>query len=96
MPAQKERAISSRYLIDRPPQTTTTDADFVKSFDSSMSILMEISPIKNSMTFQRECETKNNQSSSRDAVKDLQNAPIVDPEKKCTFLFKKEGVLSSG
>ena len=81
LPAQQERAISSRYVIDTPPQTTTPDADFLKSFDSAMNILKEISPIKNSMTFQRECQTSNNQPSSRNAVKNLQKTPTEDPEK---------------
>ena len=52
-PEQTGRAISSRYVLDRPVQTITPDAEFLKSFDSAMSILKEISPFKNSTTFQR-------------------------------------------
>ena len=55
--ASQQRAMSSRYVIDRPPQATIPDASFLKNFASAMKILKEISPIKNSMTVQRERET---------------------------------------
>ena len=54
--ASQQRAMSSRCVSDRPRQATTPDASFLKNFDSAMKILKEISPIKNSMTFQRERE----------------------------------------
>ena len=47
--AQQQRAISSRYVIDRPPQATTPDATFLESFDSAMKILKEISPRNNKL-----------------------------------------------
>ena len=59
-------AISSRYVIDRPTRTTTPDAYCLKSFDSATSILKELSPIKNSVTFQRERETQ-----SRDDTEEI-------------------------
>ena len=93
--AQQQRAISSRYVIDWPPQATTPDATFLKSFDSAMKILKEISPIKNSMTFQRERETtsKNavdNLSSPTDAADILPKTSTEEKtENKRNFLFKK-------
>ena len=51
-----QRAISTRYVLDRPPQANTPDATFIKNFDSAMKLLKDISPITNSMTFQREKE----------------------------------------
>ena len=54
--ASQQRAMSSIYVIDRPPQATTPNAIFLKNFDSAMKILKEILPIKNSMTFLRERE----------------------------------------
>ena len=52
-----QRAISSRYVIDRPTGTSCSpDKSFIDSFNDAMNILKSISPTKNSMTFQRECE----------------------------------------
>ena len=52
-----QRAISSRYVIDRPTGTSCSpDKSFIDSFNDAMKILKSISPPKNSMTFQRECE----------------------------------------
>ena len=48
------RTISTRYVVDRPQQPVTPDAAFIKNFESAMKLLKEISPMKNSMTFQRE------------------------------------------
>ena len=49
--AQQQMAINSRYVIDRPPQATTPDATFLKSFDAAMNVLNDISAIKIFMTF---------------------------------------------
>ena len=88
-PEQTGRTISSRYVLDRPAQTVTPDPEFLKNFDSAMSILKEITPIKNSMIFQRERElTIRSRKPQKD--RDRKN------RKKSTFLFKKEGALSSG
>ena len=55
--ASQQRAMSTRNVLDRPPQATTPDASFIKNFDSAMKLLKEIfSPIKKSMTFRREKE----------------------------------------
>ena len=52
-----QRAISSRYVIDRPTGTSCSpDKSFIDIFNDAMKILKSISPTKNSMTFQRECE----------------------------------------
>ena len=51
------RAISSRYVIDRPTSTSNSaDKSLIDSFNDAMQILKSISPTKSSMTFQRECE----------------------------------------
>ena len=44
--ARQDRTISSRYVIDRPARATTPCAAFLKNFDTAMSILQAISPIK--------------------------------------------------
>ena len=54
--ASQQRAMSTRYVLDRPPQANTPDASFIRNFDSAVKLLKEISPIKKSMTFQREKE----------------------------------------
>ena len=52
-----QRAISSRYVIDRPTGTSySPDKSLIESFNDAMKILKSISPTKNPMTFQRECE----------------------------------------
>ena len=78
---QSGRAISSRYVLDRPARTVTPDADFLKSFDSATSILKEISQMKNSMTFQRERETQYRQSTSKDTPENLEKTETGKTEK---------------
>ena len=52
-----QRAVSSRYVIDRPTGSSCSpDKSFSDRFNDEMKILKSISPTKNSMTFQRECE----------------------------------------
>ena len=57
--SSRPKTISTRYILDRPQhqQPVTSDAAFIKNFDSAMKLLKEISPMKNSMTFQREKES---------------------------------------
>ena len=55
--SSRPKTISTRYILDRPLQPATPDAAFIKNFDSAMKLLEEISPMKNSMTFQREKES---------------------------------------
>ena len=55
--SSRPKTISTRYILDRPQQPATPDAAFIKNFDSAMKLLKEISPMKNSMTFQREKES---------------------------------------
>ena len=52
-----QRAISSRYVIDRPAETSySPDKSLIESFNDAMKILKSISPTKNFTKFQRECE----------------------------------------
>ena len=55
----QQRAISSRYVIGRPNETSCSpDKSFIDNFNDAMKILHSISPPKNSMTFQREYEVQ--------------------------------------
>ena len=62
--SSRPKTISTRYILDRPQQPVTPDAAFIKNFDSAMKLLKEISPMKNSMTFQREKESASTSSSN--------------------------------
>ena len=60
-----QRAISTRYVLDRPPQANTPDATFIKNFDSAMKLSKDISPIRNSMTFRSEKEDTSTNSDNK-------------------------------
>ena len=62
--SSRPKTISTRYILDRPQQPVTPDAAFIKNFDSATKLLKEISPMKNSMTFQREKESTSTSSSN--------------------------------
>ena len=55
----QQRAISSRYVIGRPNETSCSpDKSFIDNFNDAMKILQPISPPKSSMNFQREYEVQ--------------------------------------
>ena len=58
-----------------------------------MSILKEISPIKNSMTFQLERETQCRQSTSKDALENLEKAKTEKTEGKYFSIQKRGSVI---
>ena len=69
-----QRAISSRYVIGRPTETSCSpDKSFNDSFNDAMKILKSISPPKNSMTFQREYEVQERSKRPSKHAKDEKN-----------------------
>ena len=69
-----QRAISSRYVIGRPTETSSSpDKSFIDSFNDAMNILKSISPPKNSMTFQREYEVQERSKRPSKHAKDEKN-----------------------